>query len=629
MTNFRPENRARYTFPIFKIVVEVFHLLPSNARLRLFGLIPLMIVATIFEMVGLALIAPLVNTIMETQALGELPFVSGLNDFFRVLAGPNALILMASTVALFYLFKNVFLFSAFYIENRFVMSVVRDAATSLLAVYMSAPHAYHLRHNSAELVRNISSSVDDTFRGVMRPMIRIASEGLVILGVVLVLIVADPLVTIVMSIFLGILMGGFFLLTHRRILLWGRGMQALQRETLQALNEIFGGLKEMRILGRQPFFLNRFLNIRREMSRVYALHQSISELPRLMIETLLIFAFALALILIFLRGDQGAQVLPLLALYALAGFRLMPSFNRIMLYANSIRFSSASLHNVLAHRHELKEVQSQIVVVAANDRLPFCKEIIMENVTFAYEGGRAPAIKDINLRIERGQSVGLIGQSGAGKSTLADVLLGLIEPQCGRVLVDGIPIAGQVGRWQRNIGYIPQQIYLLDDTLRRNIALGIIDSDIDDSCLNKAIRLAHLENLVARLPEGSDTVLGENGTKFSGGQRQRAGIARALYSSPAFLIMDEATSALDGETEREISAAINELAGERTLLVIAHRISTIRNCDTVVLMHDGRIVDIGTYDELYGRRQEFRILVTLGTADGVPASGTNTRKNYD
>lgn len=595
-----------------QIVREVFRQLPRHARPQLFLLIPLMIIAAILEMIGLALVVPLLNSIIGTQSLERLPFVGRLGDVFNGIPSSQALLFMAMAVALFYLIKNVTLFVTFYVENRFVMMAVRDAATSLLSAYLTAPHTYHLRYNSAELIRNLNSSVDDTFRGMMRPMIRIASEGLVILGVVIVLIIADPLVTIAMSIFLGILMGGFFLLTHGPVARWGRSMQNMQREILQALNETLGSLKETRILGRQSFFLNRFFVIRHEMSRVYVLHQSVGELPRLVIETLLIFGFVFALILVSMRGDKGADVLPLLALYALAGFRLMPSFNRVMLFMNSIRFSSASLRNVLAHRRELESTPAGKLVEFSADRMELKREVQVENVTFAYEDERGAAIKDVSLRIGHGQSLGLIGASGAGKSTLADILLGLLVPQEGRIVVDGEPIAGQIGRWQRNIGYIPQQIYLLDDTLRHNIALGVPDDEIDQSRLSEAIRLSQLDEVVANLPKGVDTLLGENGTKLSGGQRQRVGIARALYPMPALLIMDEATSALDNETERDINAAINALAGERTVVIIAHRLSTIRKCDSVALLHEGRVMDIGTYKELYERSPEFRVLAKLG-----------------
>ena len=594
------------------IIRSLFELLPHSARRQLFWLVPLMILAAVLEMVGLALVMPLIQAVTNTQSFTGLPLVEHITRKFGAFTGPDVLIAMGVAVAVFYVIKNAILFATVYAENRFIMTAVSDAATNLLSTYLAAPYVFHLRHNSAELIRNLNSSVDGTFRGMMRPVVRIVSEGLVIGGIFTVLMLADPIVTIVMGGFLGLVMGGLFLSTQQHVARWGRNLQHLYKNNLQALNETLGSIKEVRILGRQVFFVARFAEIRRKMSHAYVLHQSVSELPRLVNETLLVFAFVLALTLVLVRGDEGGQVLSLLALYAFAGFRLMPSFNRIIQFANSIRFASASLKNVLAHREELGHVAARPATLAMDQRQPFDHDILLEKIAFTHENAKAPAIDGVTLRIVRGQSVGLIGTSGAGKTTLVDILLGLLEPQRGRVLVDGAPIAGREVHWQRNIGYIPQQIYLLDDTLRRNVALGVEDDEVDNTRLREALALAHLDKMVEQLPDGLRTLLGENGVRLSGGQRQRIGIARALYHRPALLVMDEATSSLDNETEHDISAAINAIAGERTLVIVAHRLSTIRRCNTIVLLRNGQVADQGTYDELYERSPEFRNLAKLG-----------------
>lgn len=595
----------------FETLKILFKLLPKGSRSQLFWLVPLMIVAAIFEMIGLALVLPLVNAISGTDSFGGLAIFSTVQKFLSDLGGQYALIFMGGFVALFYLLKNSLLFYAIFSENRFIMKAVRDTAVYLLNAYLAAPYEFHLHHNSAELIRNLTSSVDDAFRGMMRPILRMASEGLVILGILIVLIVADPVVTLSMGALMAVLLGGFVKMTHSRIARWGWELQRLFKENIQCLHHSLGSLKEVRVLGRQQYFADSYFRLRDKMSTIYTYNQSVAELPRLSIETLLVFAFIIALSIVIARGEETRHVLPLLALYAFAGFRLMPSFNRVILFANAVRFSSPSLHNVVAHHQSIKDiVVPSLTALPESLVIPLNERVEFRNVTFCYSGADSPTIIDFSFEIPRGQSIALVGSSGAGKSTVADLLLGLLSPQSGEVLVDGVNIAGNIPAWQRNIGYIPQHIYLLDDTLRRNIALAVNDKEIDDARLDEAIRLAHLGSVVKRLPEGVETRLGENGSRLSGGERQRVGIARALYHQPQLIVMDEATSALDNETERDVSQAINALAGERTLVIIAHRLSTIRHCDCVVMLQDGKITDRGTYDWLLQNNAKFKALAT-------------------
>jgi ATP-binding cassette subfamily C protein len=332
-------------------------------------------------------------------------------------------------------------------------------------------------------------------------------------------------------------------------------------------------------------------------------------MPRLVLESAFVVGM-LALIAAGAATGSVAAMLPLVSLYAYAGFRVIPAAHRIALQANNLRWSlsaSAGLAGDLARLERAATVRPS----TDGQRLPFRTELTAVDVSFAYEGSPAPVLTHVDVAIRRGESVAIVGATGAGKTTLVDLLIGLLTPSGGRVTVDGTPIDAACAAWQRNIGYVPQNPFMLDDTLRRNIALGIRDEEIDERAVAAAMRLARLEGVAERLPNGLDTSIGEHGVRLSGGERQRVSIARALYHDPALLIFDEATSSLDPATERDIAEAIEPLRGGRTIVVIAHRLSTVERCDRVLLLDRGRIAAAGPYGELAAGNAAFRALAAL------------------
>jgi ATP-binding cassette subfamily C protein len=307
------------------------------------------------------------------------------------------------------------------------------------------------------------------------------------------------------------------------------------------------------------------------------------------------------------RGASGGDVVSLMALFAYAAFRVVPSANRIMLNAGHWRTGKAFSQHAIADFKALAHVSTR--VHGPEPIVSFAEALVCEDVSFTYDADATPAVRHVYLRIRPGESIGIVGATGSGKSTLVALLLGLLQPTSGRILLDSVPLAGFERAWQRLIGYVPQDPYLLDDTLRRNIAFGISDATIDEHRVARACSLAQLDDLIRQLPEGMDTVIGENGARLSGGQRQRVAIARALYTEPAVLVFDEATAALDNHTEREVTKAIATLHGTRTLIVIAHRLSTVQGCDRLIFLQDGRIAAAGTYDELL-QNAAFRAMAT-------------------
>src|SRR5262249_14609709 len=350
--------------------------------------------------------------------------------------------------------------------------------------------------------------------------------------------------------------------------------------------------------------------------RIKCLHATLDVVPRLVVESAFVCGALLVVILLTLQGKQGADVLPLLGLYAYAGFRIIPSANRILWKTIEIRYGTTAVQQLYADYMIIARHATDACDAAADESLPFTDRIVVEGLSYTYTGTHTPALHDVYLTIRRGESIGIVGPTGAGKSTLVDILIGLLPPSCGRITVDSVVLHQRLRSWQHQIGYVPQTIFLADDSLRRNIALGLPDDDIDDTKVQAAVRRAQLEAFVASLPDGLHTFVGERGVRLSGGERQRVGIARALYHEPEVLVFDEATSALDSRTESEVIQAIEALHGVKTIIMIAHRLSTVRHCDRLVLLQGGRVATCGSYDELLERSADFRAMARLTELEG-------------
>jgi len=475
---------------------------------------------------------------------------------------------------------------------------VRHLSHRLLAAYLAAPYAFHFRRNSAALIQRVTDAVNSVFRGVLGSLVNVASESLVVAGIVAILAWTAPGVTLVAVVVVGAMLLVPLTLSRHATTRWGRAVQQLDAEILQTLQQSLGGVKEVKVLGCESFFLSQFDERLATAARLRSRYATVSAALRMGVETM--FICGLLLVSLLLTLSHGSAALPLLGLFAYAGFRVIPAANRVMLYITQLRYSRPWIE---ALRADLATLPSPAPAVgpAAADAIRFTHAIAFERVSYTYEGEREAVLLDVELTIAKGEAVAIVGPSGAGKSTLVDVLLGLLPPTSGRVTVDGRDIAGALRSWQRHIGYVPQEPFVLDDTLRRNVAFGVADAAIDERRVKAAVRLSQLSSVVTALPRGLDTMLGERGTRLSGGQRQRVAIARALYHEPEVLVFDEATSALDTPTERELIAALEALRGVTTLVVIAHRLSTVRRCDRLAVLRDGRLVAVGPYQELHER----------------------------
>jgi ATP-binding cassette, subfamily B, bacterial PglK len=589
-------------------------LLPPELRWHWAALLPLALAAAALETVGAAAVFVLIKGVSDPARIGVLP----LPAFFSTRIaddGRAAIPWLSLAVAVFYLFKNSVLAAFAYMQRKVISESEVSLARRMLEGYLALPYAIHLRRNSAEIVRNVSDSVDRVFERVMWPTLGIATETLVVAGIVAVLMWTAPWPTVFA---VGSLFGLLTLLlklTRRRVGRWGREERTLKKEALESLQQALGGLKEIRVMGHEKFFFERFSRLQERLARVICLYETLAAAPRLIVET--VFVFGMLLVLVLVTAQAGAaEAMPVLGLCAYGGFRIVPSLNRMLMAWTSIRFGAAAVDHLY---DDLRLFEGCVDDTSAGDGLVFDDCIALERVRYVYDGAASAALDDVSLTIRRGESIGIVGATGAGKSTLIHVILGLLKPTQGRVSVDGRDLFAGVGAWRRIIGYVPQDIYLFDDTLRHNIALGLKDDDIDAKKLTAAIRMAQLESFVATLPLGLDTVVGERGVRLSGGERQRVAIARALYPEPEVLVFDEATSALDNRTENDLAHALDALQGGRTLVVIAHRMSTVRRCRRLVFLHNGRIEGDGTFDELLRTSGEFRAVVARYEAENAGA----------
>ena len=570
----------------------------------------LAVIAAFLEALGIGLIFTFITVLVDPSQIQKTAWIGKLAGPAMAEKGDGFMVFLTLCLLGTFVFKNIVLLGFYYIQARFVKVNEALMASRLLDSYLKGAYCLHLTRNSAEFIRNITNAVMSVFSTVITGFINLASEFILIIALMTVLLLAEPMLTLAAALILSVAVILFTAFSKSRFQAWGKQEQVATGLILQSLQQGFHSFKEVKILGRQDFILKSFKGPRTELAHTLTKAGTMTNAPRLWVESVLVTAVLLGVVLILSSGGGSAKILSTLTLFAAAAFRMIPSMNRIIIALNGIKNGT---HAVDLVYNDIQCFQGNPDEEPADDGqpLPFDDVISVEGASFRYPEGDGLVLKDIDLVLRKGQSLGLVGPSGSGKTTLVDIILGLLAPLSGRVTVDGADISKSARAWRRQIGYVPQFISIIDDTLRRNVAFGLNDDKIDEGKLQKALRLAQLDDLVNELPDGLETRLGERGARLSGGQRQRVGIARALYRNPEVLILDEATSSLDSETEHEINNAIERLSGEKTLIIIAHRLSTVRKCNHLAYLREGRLVDIGSFDELSARNADFNHMVEL------------------
>lgn len=569
-------------------------LLCPEQRRQAIALFLTMLVSTFFEMVSVGAVIPALSFLSTSSSVGgRSPFVQAILDFFgnpsdqQVIAGGLIALLAV------YVVKNLVLTALAWQQSTFLAGLMRGLSDRLFATYMSQPWAFHLQRNSAQLIRNNTSEITMFVNGCHNALL-FGTEALVAMAIGLLLVCVEPVAAVLVGLVIGLATVGLHLITRRRLVSWGRTRQNYERKRIQDLQQGLGGAKDVKLLGRESEFIEEYRQATALVAHAYQRQYFVSQLPRLWYEMLAVAGLVLLGVAFLIQGASGRAMIPRLGLFAAAAFRLLPSLNRIVSAWQSLIY----LTPIVDTLGEELALPSKPIRQNNFVRRPFTRDISLQNVTFAYPKSHGPSISEISLTIRKGSSVGIIGGSGAGKSTLVDLLLGLLSPDSGVVSVDGANIQADLRGWQNNLGYVPQTIFLTDDSIRRNVAFGVPSNEIDDVAVEKSLRAAQLDQFVAGLPAGVDTVIGERGVRLSGGQRQRIGIARALYFDPPILVLDEATSSLDTSTENDVMEAVNRLHGSKTLVIVAHRLSTVSNCDTLFELVNGKVSRVGTFAEV-------------------------------
>ena len=555
-----------------------------------------LLIAMMLEVAGIGIVIPMVGLVIESDSILIqkifLLFASiGIKDYF------NVIIFILFLFTLFFLIKSIFLTFVLWIQNKFIYDLKVSISDKLFKKYLSQKYSFHLNRNSAEYIRNINNEVD-TLSGTINFLLTLITESLISIGILIFLITLEPLLTITVICIFGFVAGMFYYIIRNKSLNWGLKRQYFDGKKIQQLQQAFGGIKEIKLRNKEDIF-HQFYSRFNLGSSIMSRNQSfVSSFPRYWLEFLVIVCFFLTVYILKISGQDSSSILPTLAVFSAAAFKVYPSTNKILSSLQMVRYNLPVINlifNEMSLREDnLKNVES----TKHSNNITFNDQIKIDINEFKYSNKGNKILNEINFQIPKGTAIGIIGNSGAGKSTLIDIILGLLDVDSNSVTVDGISINNNIISWQNKIGYVPQNIYLMDDTLEKNIAFGIKDELIDNESLANSLKLAQLDKFVNELSEGEQTFIGENGARLSGGQKQRIGIARALYSKPEILVLDESTSALDHNTEKEILETIKNLKGAITSIIISHKVDNLSFCDKILVIEDGNISYFDNYNNL-------------------------------
>lgn len=566
-------------------------------KVKLLLLMIIVIGGSFQELMAVSIFSPFINVIMDPEKLHENAIIAYFYQLFDVRSIEYFLAIVAAGIIVIYVVKNIYVIAEKNAIYRFSYRIQRNISTDLLKAYMREPYTFHLNKNISVLQRSMQEDTDQFTKGIIHIM-EMAAEVCVCLALGIYLFIESHSITIIIAGLLVFCLAFFSFISKKYSSAWGREGQQYKSKIYQWMNQSLGGIKEIKVLNREEDFIEHYDSYFSKYVRVLRLNRLIGVVPKYIIEMVCMTGLLAAVIFkIFFGQRELIDFVPQLAVFAVAAFRLLPSVGRINEHLSAVLYAMPSLDLIY---NDLKEVEKTYTDKQEWDKTWRLQDKIeVRKVTYRYPDGDVNVIENASFMIKKGQTAAFVGTSGAGKSTIVDVLLGLLPPQYGKIYADGMNIYKNLLTWQMEIGYIPQTIYLSDDSIRNNVAFGIKEDKIDEEAVVRALKQAQLYDFVEVLPEGLDTFVGDRGVRLSGGQRQRIGIARALYHDPEILVLDEATSALDNETESAVMEAIEKLQGQKTILIIAHRLTTIQNADVIFEVNDGK-VEVKSKQEVLG-----------------------------
>lgn len=574
------------------MIKKLNYIFTKKEKIRLAGVFLLILIGSFMELLGVSVFLPFIQVLMEPERVQSEVSLRHVYEMFHFQSTDQFLIALGGMICIVYILKNSYLTIMQNAMLKFSYTTRMQLATKLLSTYMAEPYTFHLNRNISELQRSLQYDTGQ-FMQLINASLQVLAEIAVVMCLGVYLFYTSPTISIVILGLIVVCVGFFTLLSRKYSRRIGKQNEAYNAQLYQWINQSLGGIKEVKVLNRESFFVDSYKDVYKKLIKGAKNNEMLATIPKYILETVCIVGMIIAVIvkLLWGRRDLTAFVVQMSA-FAVASFRLLPSVGKINAYVNSIMYCRPALDLIYDDLKAIEDYvpEEQEEVKDKVETWHLKEKIELQNISYTYDDADKEVLSNVELTIHKGETIALIGSSGAGKTTLADVFLGLLIPQKGHILVDGKNIYDHMDFWHHMLGYIPQSIYLSDDTIRNNVAFGIRDEDIDDAAVEEALKKAQLYDFVQTLDKGMNTFVGDRGVRLSGGQRQRIGIARALYYDPEILVLDEATSALDNETETAVMDAIESLKGLKTMVIIAHRLTTIRNADQIYEVTEGQAV---------------------------------------
>lgn len=569
------------------MVKQVLSILNRGEKIKLVILFFMVGLGSILELLGVSAFSPLINLITDPSIIHTKWYLEWLYQTLHIQDTRRFLSVVILIIIAIYIIKNVYLIWERNILYRYIFNVQKRVSVKLLKAYLNEPYSFFLTRNTAVLQRSLQSDTD-SFVKAIKHFLELMIEAITCVVIIVYLFLVSHSMTIIIAVILVGLVGFFALTTKKKTQKLGRDSQKYKAEIYQYMNQALGGVKEIKVLNREHTFLDKYEDSFGKFTYAQRVSEILGMVPKYCVEASCMTGLLVAILLKMYFGQKDLiDFIPQLSVFAIASVRLLPSVGRINQYFTYILYEQPSIALVY---HDLQEVENIEEQTKQNQDWKLKSELRICSISYHYPNTDKNVLENASMVIRKGTMVGLVGASGAGKSTLADIILGLLTPQMGKIYADDLDVLKNVQTWQQEIGYIPQVIYLSDDSIRNNIAFGVPEDEIDDTRVRLAAEQAQLADFIDLLPDGYQTSVGDRGIRLSGGQRQRIGIARALYNDPELLILDEATSALDHDTETAVMEAIDHLQGQKTMIIIAHRLSTIANADCIYEVADGKIV---------------------------------------
>ena len=568
------------------VLNKIVSILDKREKRTLVLLSILLFIGMLLEIFGLSLIFPFIISILEPETLSSLSFIIIFREILPEIETSDFILLFLILLFLVYVVKTIVMVFIAYWQNKFLGELLATISTKLYSKYLNQPYEYHVNNNSSRLIKNIQVEVS-LFRSLCLSLITSIIEVSIAISIFFTLLYIEPKGAVVVLLYFSIISIVYYSMAKNKLKRWGVIREKLAKRISKVLIEGLNTIREVLLLDIQEYYISKFEKLNQDQAIIFARNGTFKQLPRLMLELFAIIGIILFIFVLLLRGESNTIILSTIGVFVAATFRMIPSLNRTLTALQNVKFYSPSVDIIHEEFRQFNETKKDSDSIAIK---PFIRELEFNNVSFAYSSSKQSVLNDTNLVIKKGEYIGIIGSSGSGKSTFIDLVAGLNKVTNGAILCDGDNINLDRSDWRNQLSYVSQNLSLIDDTISNNITLGIDEKDVDKVLLEKSVKNAGLSDFIDRLEEGLSTYIGERGLKLSGGQKQRIGIARALYRNTEILLLDEATSSLDNETERNIMDSINALKGEKTIIIVAHRLSTLVHCNKIYEIKNGKII---------------------------------------